>query len=193
MRSGGGVARRWTLAEKILAAFTALLALMTGVLGFQTALITHAKEQVQVEYGHLKSQLGLPGPTADPQVPAGVNVRHSGQLFIANGVGVDLDALQADPQWGTGDAYKADISYYGNSITLFSGVNTLILGAKKADYNSCRDSTGYAAWRVADSALQPGTYVCVKTNGGRYSALRITLVTPAWLKLDVVTYDPPGS
>jgi len=188
---------------------TAVLALVTGVLGYKTVTLNQAKDQTQVvavnmnnelsslqaefdalqtENMRLKAQLGVPGPTADPQAPTAATVRHSGQLVLAVFGKADLDSPSSDPQWDTGGR---DIQYVGSSIELFSSATALYLDDKRADYETCRNTTGYSHQVISTDSVTPGGYLCAKTDQDRYSALRITLLDSSKIAFDVVTYDPP--
>lgn len=210
---------RWTVAERVLGVLTALLTLATGFLAYKTAIVTQAKDQAQVvaadrstdlsalqrQYDTLKSendatqaenvrlraQLGLSGPTANPQAPAGATVRHRGQIVLASsGSAINLDAPESDPQWG---GSGSDIDFNGSRLQLYSGTQTLILQDVKADYTSCRERTGYGYPVIDLGSLKPGAYLCMKTSDKRYSALRLADFNSSSATFDVVTYDPPDS
>lgn len=164
--------RNWTVTEKLLTVLAAILALGTAFLGYQTAMVTQAKEQAQAvaankntdlsslqgqfdqlksqndklesENTQLRSKLGLPGPTAGPQPPTGASVRHAGQIVLsASGEGADLDSPQSDPQW-RGDGSQADLGYDGSKLDFAYYGFVLYLGTTKADYETCHDRTGYS-------------------------------------------------
>ncbi len=198
------IVSRLTVLEKGLTIVAAVLALGTGFLGYKSATISQARDQAQAavtdtntetsalrakndelvaENARLRAQLGLPGPAPDPQVSMpGATVRRSGQLVLASNRYADLDSPQSDPQWDDGDS---DIYYYQSAVSLWSGTG-LYLGDKKADYETCRNTTD-------DLGSVVGAYFCVKTSEGRYSALRITQLDSSKVTLDVVTYDPPDN
>jgi len=199
-----------TVLEKSLAVMTAVLALVTGVLGYKTATLNQSKDQaqaavvstnndlsslqtefdaLQTENRRLKAQLGLPGPTADPQAPTAATVRHNGQLVLVD-ASADLDSPSSDPQWNTG---TSDIDYEENTIRFIFAATALYLGDKRADYETCRNTTGYDDQNIDIGNVAPGAYMCVKTNQGRYSALRVTLLESSKIAFDVVTYDPPDN
>lgn len=202
---------RWTVAEKVLGVLTALLTLATGFLAYKTATVTQAKEQAQVaaadrgtdlsalqsQYDALKSenvrlrtQLGLGGPTANPQPSLAPSVRHRGQVVLAlSGSAINLDAPESDPQWS---GYSA-IRFMGNRLEFYSGNMALMLHDVKADYTSCRERTGYSPSSIDSGSLKPGTYLCVRTSEKRYSALRLIDINSSSATFDVVTYDPPDS
>lgn len=208
--------RKSTIAEKVLAVIAALLVVGSAYLGLQTARITQAKEQAQAtaatknvdlsllqgqynqlqnrydqlqyENSDLKSQLGLPGPTADPQSPHAASVRHSGQLVLASGVTADLDSPSSDPQWQTG---SSDIRYAPGTIIPYA--RALYLDDTKADYATCRNRTGYSSRNIDTGTVAVGGYLCINTTDKRYVALKITQLSPAQIAFDVVTYDPPDS
>lgn len=66
-----------------------------------------------------------------------------------------------------------------------------LAGDTKADYSTCRGRTGDSSNRIDFGILEVGKYLCVKTEEKRYSALRITSLSPTRVAFDVVTYDPP--
>lgn len=201
---------RLTVLEKGLAIVTAVLALGTGFLGYKSATISQARDQAQVaakntnsdlsslqakydalqaENARMRTQLGLPLPTVGIQASTAATIRHSGQLVLAVGRGADLDSPSSDPQW---DTDYLDISYEGSHIdvdTNFSAA-ALYLGDKEADYQTCRNTTGYSGENLNTVV---GAYICIKTDQGRYSALRITQLDSSKVTFDVVTYDPPDN
>lgn len=215
-------ARKWTVAEKLLTVLTAVLALGTAFLGYQTAKVTQAKEQAQEvaatkntdlsslqnqfdqikgqneklesENTQFRSKLGLPGPTAGPQPPAGASVRHAGQIVLsASGEGADLDSPQSDPQW-RGGRHDSDLAYDGAALKFAFGGFVLYLGTTKADYQTCHERTGYSkgsAVTIEKGSIQLGDYLCLKTGEGRYSAVRLTQLDSFKATFDVVTYNPP--
>jgi len=193
-----------TALEKGLALMTAALALATGVLGYKTATINQAKDQAQAavvstnndlsslqaefdalqgENMRLKAQLGLPGPTADIQTSTAATVRHSGQLVLAATRSADLDSPSSNPQWNT------DVSDIGYSSEINVIALALYLGDERADYETCRNTTGYSDEDFDIGSVAPGAYICVKTDERRYSALRITQLDSSKITFDVVTYD----
>lgn len=180
---------RLTVAERVLGVLTALLALATGLLAYRTATVTQAKDQAQVaaadrstdlsslrrEYDALKSenedtqtenarlrtQLGLGEPTAQPQPSAAPSVRHRGQIALASsGSKLNLDAPESDPQWG-GDT--VDIGFTGYQLRFHSGSQALILKDVNADYNSCRERTGYSS-SLHRQRLAPARYLPMRED-----------------------------
>lgn len=205
-------ASRLTVLERSLAVVTAVLALGGGVLGYKTATVTQAKDQaqavaadtnndlsslqaefdvLQAENMRLRAQLGLPtGPTASAQAPTAASIRHRGELVLADGSYADLDSPSADPQWTTG---SSEISYYSSQSLIDVFTSALYLGGRKADYETCRNTTGYSDDDFDTGSVVPGDYICVKTDAKRYSALRITQVDSSRVAFDVVTYNPPDN
>ncbi len=209
--------RRWTLLEKFLAIVGALLALGTAYLGYQTAQMTQAKEQAQAaaaskgaeasalqdqngqlqdQNNKLRSQLG--GPTAPPRTPTGPSVRHAGQLTLAavSGGGADLDSPPSDPQWGGSADLNSDgdLAYGGRNVDFGFYSEVLFMKSAKADYDSCSTTTGYGSGHdstIAVADFPIGSYICLKTNEKRYSAIRLIAVDASKATFDVVTYDPP--
>lgn len=72
-------------------------------------------------------------------------------------------------------------------------VPVINLGATKADYSTCRNTTGYKAGGYDAGSIAVGDSFCLKTQEKRYSAVKITGLTDQKLSIDVVTYDPPGN
>lgn len=136
----------------------------------------------------------LPGPNAEPEAGAAVTVRHAGEITVAaDGSGVDLDAPASDPQWGSPASYTrdGDLAYTsGRLVPAFYG-ELLRLGDTEANYNSCRESTGYSDGRISFDDIPVGSYICQKTGDRRISALRLTALDASSATFDVVTYDPP--
>ncbi len=202
-------ASRLTVLEKGLTVVTAMLALGTGFLGYKSATTSQARDQaqaaaantnsdlsslqanydaLQAENARLRTQLGLPLPSADLPAPTDTTVRHSGQLVLAIGRSADLDSPSSDPQW---DTDYSDISYREGYIDVRShAASALYLGNKKADYQTCHNTTGYSSENL-NAAV--GAYMCIKTDQKRYSVLRIAQLDPSRVTLDVVTYDPPDN
>lgn len=197
---------RLTVLEKGLTVVTAVLALGTGFLGYKSATVSQARDQAQAaanntnsdlsslqadydalhaENARLRTQLGLPLPTTDLQAPTDTTVRHSGQLVLANDRSADLDSPSSDPQW---DTDYSDISHKGSYIRVYT--TALYLGNKEADYNTCRNTTGYSSESLNTVV---GAYICVKTDQKRYSVLRITQLDSSKITFDVITYDPPDN
>jgi hypothetical protein len=205
---------RLTVLEKSLAVVTALLALGTGFLGYKTATINQAKNQVQAaavdthndlsslqtkydalqaENERLRAQLGLPGPTADVQPPTTATVHHSGHLVLAVGGRASLDSPSFDPQWQVTGSSGFDIEYDGSAIEVSTSDTALYLGDRKVDYQTCRSTTGYSARSFKINSVTPGSYICIKTSEKRYSALRIAQIDSSNVTFDIVTYDPPDN
>lgn len=84
-----------------------------------------------------------PGLPPDPRAStADARVRRSGQLTLATNRSGDLDSPSSDPQWDNG---LADIYYSGSAIvTSTPSADLLYLGSKEADYDTCRNTTGYS-------------------------------------------------
>lgn len=201
---------RRTLLEKALAVLTALLTLGAAYLGYMSASLSNARDQAEeaaadtdndlsslqgkydalrTENARLREQLGLPGPPPDPGTSATeARVRRSGQLTLATSRSGDLDSPSSDPQWDDG---QADIYYSGSAIVTYTSfVDLLYLGSKEADYDTCRNTTGYSDESIG---AEDGAYICVKTSDNRYSAVRMTQPDSSKITLDIVTYDPPDA
>jgi hypothetical protein len=203
--------RRFSLLNKFLATLTALFALATAVFGLWTAQVTQDKkdaqaeaessgaqasalqgqnDQLKTENSDLQSRLN--GPTASAIPLAAPTERNSGQVTLSvNGNTADLDSPRTDPQWQTADS---DVSFYGyNTERQVRFSVPVIRIPTTADYDTCRSTTGYRQGNYDATEIVPGQYFCLKTNGKRYSAVKIIGLTPQQLVIDVVTYDPPGN
>lgn len=130
------------------------------------------------------------GPTASAATTASPGPRHAGTVRIANDNYIDLDSPKGDNLWATGD--QSDISYYSKALRVNSTARLLVLGSTKAAYASC-NTTGYSDDSVDLTENPVGTYICVRTTGRRFAALRVISSTSSMLALDVVTFDPPYS
>jgi hypothetical protein len=188
--------------EGTLGVLTTLLTVLSAYLGLQTVLIANARDDAQSssaskdaqlndlnarvtaleqanqrlgsENGQLRSQLGLPAPNADPQVPSAATVRRSGQVTIAvSGDAIDLDAPKTDLQW-TGSG--SDLSYDGTKIGFAYYGQFLALGKTPATYDKCASQTGFANGNdafVEIGTVEAGDYLCVLTGDKRMAAVRI--------------------
>ncbi len=130
----------------------------------------------------------LSTPTAESAPSQTVSIRHSGDLTITDTSGFpDLDAPASDPQWKSGGG---DIAVY-NGLLYGSNASFLRLQGKQADYNTCRNATGYSTDSIGLSSMQVGEYLCWRTDEGRLSALRVLEIGENRITLAVTTYDPP--
>jgi len=211
--------RRWTLAEKALSVAAGVLAVISAVLALQAAQISSDKDEAQqaeesrsedlsslqrqfdqlknensslkAENERLRGDAGISGPTADPLSPSTVSIRHSGQITLAiNGNGIDLDSPASNPQRNSGDT---DFYYSSVGSLAFGRSSKLLLGQTEANYDSCRESTGYDDSNISGESFVVGEFICVKTSESRFSALKTIAVSSRSLSFDVVTYDPPES
>jgi hypothetical protein len=186
-----------------------MFALATGVLAWKTATISQEKAQaqtsaaqsgadvaalkqqvksLQAETSRMKAQPAPGGPDATPQPTAGPALRHGGRIELSpGGPYLDLDSPDSDPQWQS-SAYP-EIRYVTGRINITA--QAVYLGDTKADYNSCRNKTGYTSNDIDISSVSVGKYMCVKTSEKRYAAMKILELTPNKVTFDVTVYDPP--
>jgi hypothetical protein len=131
------------------------------------------------------------GPNGEPIAEAGVTVRHSGNITMTlDGNQLDLDSPARDPQWDTGSRDMLYGSYKTSTLLAYSP--SIYLQKKKADYDTCRETTGYKGNVSYESPnFNVGDYFCVKTDENRYSAVKIIELTDDKLTVNAVTYDPP--
>jgi hypothetical protein len=129
-----------------------------------------------------------PGPTptataSAPPAAASGRIYHQGNLTVAFGTCVDLDAPPSDPQWGEASAaafalggvdlcseYPSFVGYNNATlVTITSGTDT-----------TCQNATGWlATGSYQDLNLSVGSFVCVHTNQGRFSLLRVVAINGA--------------
>jgi len=211
---------RRAFVEGILGVLTAVMTALSAYLGLQTLTISNARDAAQSssaskdaqldglndrvtalenanqklgsENGELRTQLGLPAPSADPLAPAGAAVRRSGQVTIAvAGNAVNLDAPKTDPQWTGSDA---DLFYDGSKIGFSYYGQFLSMGKAQATYEKCSAQTGFLNGSNASvevGTIEAGDYLCVMTNENRITAVRILKFDSASAVFDVIVYDPP--
>jgi len=127
----------------------------------------------------LKPQVGT-AATAPATTTTGIY--HQGTLVLAYNGCADLDALPSDLQWGE---LSASASAGGGDICsqypYFGGVNNAILVTVNSGTDTtCQNATGWIAGNsYQDLNLSVGSFVCVHTNQGRYSLLRVTAINSA--------------
>lgn len=214
--------RRWTIAEKTLSVLASILTVVAAGLAVQSAQISSARDQaqqaqestnenltslqqqfskakdenaaLQSENTRLREQLDLPeGSTSLPLPTDTITVRHSGPLSLAyRGNVADLDSPASDPQWQTS---RSDVDYgpSNSKPSLRFSYPALATGTTVADYEVCRNMTGYNVEAFDASSFTIGGHFCVKTSEDRYSVLEVTEISDRRLSLEVTTYDPPGT
>jgi len=123
-------------------------------------------------------------------------IYHQGALTLEFNTCADLDAAPTDRQWGepsaNPDAGGADFCSQSPS---FVGVNSATLATVTSGTDSaCPNATGWLARNLyQDLHLGVGSFVCVHTNQGRYSLLRVEAINSAtnaimfWVK----TFEKP--
>jgi hypothetical protein len=211
--AGGPPPRRseekWKTAGQILAVVSGLLTVAASLLTLLTVNANHEKNlaqstaadrgsqltSAQQEISSLKQQTSQPSTTAEtattPASP-GATVRHAGNVSIAPGFSVDLDAPGSDPQWGTMSSNdgKGDLDFDGRSFgySLFS-TTVKLPDSSAGSYDACRDETGYEHGRYPVDDLAPGQRYCVKTLDGRFAALRLISASTTKVSFDVTTYE----
>jgi hypothetical protein len=90
---------------------------------------------------------------------------------------------------------RTDLGFTGATIAVSDKDLYLRLDSEKADYDSCSARTDYVRvdsyYGIAAKDYPAGTYICVKTDENRYSAVRVLSIDNSKVTFDVVTYDPP--
>jgi hypothetical protein len=139
---------------------------------------------------------GASTTTTTSTTPAATGIYHQGTLELAYNTCVDLDAPPSDPQWGepsaNPDGGGADLcSEYPD----FAGVNSAALVTVNSGTDTtCQNATGWLANSYQGLNLSVGSFVCVHTNQGRYSLLRVTAINSAdnSIVFSVKTFKKPG-
>lgn len=126
--------------------------------------------------------------TTGPSGPVDAGVYHHGTLVLPNQEAADLDSPPDVFQW---DAGATDI-YIPIGDDLSSDVNSQILFAKDNGGDYCQTSSGYADVSLPRKSLKPGYFVCVRTDEGRFSRLKITNVTADAVTFTVDTFKLPS-
>jgi hypothetical protein len=128
--------------------------------------------------------------------PAATGIYHQGRLELAFNTCADLDAPPSDPQWGepsaNPDAGGADLC---SQYPSFVGVNNAALVTVNSGTDTtCQNATGWLANSYQDLNLSVGSFVCVHTNQGRYSLLRVAAINSAdnSIVFSVKTFKKPG-
>jgi hypothetical protein len=139
--------------------------------------------------GSAESRESNPRKTAS-LLPAGIKVRHQGRVVVRPGRSVDMDARQDDPLW-TGEG--KDLSYDGEALETYSaGEDLSLAGATKPGYVNCyTDGPGYYV-SLGRNDMDPGSYLCHRTDRQRIAVLKVVNVSRQKLTLDAVVYDTPG-
>ena len=129
----------------------------------------------------------LPDPTSPSASP--VTIRHEGMVLL-EGNSIQLDSKAAN--WNVGNS-NSDLQGGGvNGLYLANGGYELS-ASDSSSYSTCADATGYSpsGFTVNQSDLEPGQRYCAKTNGNRYSLVRVEDVSAQSgnLTVYVVTWD----
>ena len=139
-------------------------------------------------------------PTSDPGVPAKVGVFREGNVTVAAGKRIDVDAVPNDPQWGTllDDPGRTDLTWIGNCgglcvTSLNNPLERLVVGAD-ADQTTCAQTTGYTTGDIPVAKVKNGLTLCVVSTEGRFAVVKVVSVgLPSKpIKLHVTTYAKAG-
>lgn len=122
-------------------------------------------------------------------VPAAPPVRTTGTLQIPQTYLADLDQ-------GTVTQAGADLWFEAETatqlyVTPSNGAALAVGDLSRRNLEACR-SARYDAYRVPLSALPPGSFLCVRTNEGRFALVGITALTgasPRTLSLSYLTWE----
>jgi len=123
-------------------------------------------------------------------------IYHKGTLALAFGTCVDLDAPPGDAQWGeTSDANTGGADFCSESPG-FPGLNgATIVPVSSGTDTTCQNATGWFRQNAYQNLnLNLGSFVCVHTNVGRYSLLRVDHIdsTNSSITFAVKTFKKSG-
>lgn len=142
-------------------------------------------------------------PSSGPRTPDGSGnpqasaIYRKGPLTLAYATCVDLDAPLSDRQWG-----EVSIGATSGGTDLcsespaFVGTNgATIVTVNSGTDTTCQNATGWLQENsYQDLHLSVGSYVCVHTDQGRYSLLRVAAIdsTSSSITFMVKTFKKPG-
>jgi hypothetical protein len=111
---------------------------------------------------------------------------------------VDLDTgvMPTDPKdshWGSVDVWFEAVSTTERYFDAYNGATWAIVGPSAVDYAQCR-ALNPTEQRVDINTVGAGTYICVQTNAGNTSIVRINSIdySPVGsLRIDFTTWQQP--
>lgn len=117
-------------------------------------------------------------------------VRHQGEVRLASGGDeIDINAPSSDPTWGVPAGYTESISFSSGSLQLWDLDIVKLGGGEAATYENCSTRTDYAYVNSVDADTLDGLDVCVRSEGGRFAALRLTGYDSDSATLDITTWQ----
>jgi hypothetical protein len=138
--------------------------------------------------------------TTDTPIPAKVGVFREGDVTVAAGKRIDVDAVPNDPQWGTlqDESGRIDLVWIGQCGGLcitdgYHQLQRLIVGSA-ADQTTCAQTTGYTTGDVPVAKVKNGLTLCLVSTEGRFAVVKIVSVgLPSKpIRLHVTTYAKAG-
>jgi hypothetical protein len=170
-------------------------------------LVTVTSGQTSSSSGPTSSPSSLKSITATPTPAASGGasgsggspaIYHKGTLTLAFTACADLDAPPTDQQWGetsgaNPDAGGADLCSESPSFVGTNGAT--IVAVNSGTDTTCQNATGWLAPNIyQDLRLSVGSFVCVHTNQGRYSLLRVESIdsTTSSITFSVKTFKKAG-
>ncbi|WBB76008.1 hypothetical protein O7602_11020 [Micromonospora sp. WMMD1128] len=163
-------------------------------------------QAIQSENARLREQGNPQGaPPSSPSADVAIgDIYHKGLVTVAYGKRIDLDAPPDDPQWGSivDDRAKVDLGwqFYCDGLCFGEGSarfpiqdNNLIVGSE-ATGETCMATSGYKIGSIARTKVKRGLTVCVVTDEGRFSLVRVADVgDPASpIRFEVTTFMKSG-
>jgi hypothetical protein len=129
-----------------------------------------------------------PTPTSTPESTPHV----SGSLDIPQTYIVDLDqgVVVDNAHQDLGDFWFEAATPTARYVTPWNGTQIALVGTVAPGLSGCQ-SAGYSSNKIAIADLPAGTYVCVQTNEGRYSQVRIDAPvgpSPGMLSISYTTW-----
>jgi hypothetical protein len=124
-------------------------------------------------------------------------IYHQGQLTLAYATCVDLDAPPSDRQWGEVSigASSGGFDLCSQSPEFVGTGGATIVTVNSGTDTTCQNATGWLRQNYyQDLNLSVGSFVCVHTNQGRYSLLRVEAIdsTANAIMFRVKTFKKPG-
>ena len=164
-----------------------------STLSRQLSSATAAESSLSDANASLQAQLSAAPTAAGPSgsaAPTSITERRkTSDLALVDGGGMaDLDS-KSDPQWR---GPEGDMGWSGDTFP-YNGHAWIVPSGRKADYNTCYNSTLWDSPALSISALEAGQYFCLKTTEKRYAAIQVLKMTQSRADIAVVVYHPPDT
>jgi len=139
-----------------------------------------------------------PEPTLTPTPTPQPVVISYGELDIPQTYMADLDfgIVPTDPKdsaYGGVDLWFEAVSNEDRFLETYNGAVWAVIGPSEVGYDECK-AAAPTSQRVNLNELAVGTYICVQTNAGNISVVRINGVDYSWVgtvKISFTTWHQP--